>query len=167
MKIQHILLAAILAGAAMHAADTKAPSSGAPALFERLKSLAGEWESASDKSRITYELTGGGTALLERYSSESHGTMHTVYHLDGDRLLLTHYCMAGNQPRMVAGPLDAKTGEVEFKFLDATNLASPAAGHMHDVKMRLIDPNHFEARWRFFENGQPKFIENVTYTRVR
>ena len=167
MKIHHILLATILAGAAMHAADTKAPASGGPALFERLKSLAGEWESTSDKSHITYELTGGGTALLERYSSEIHGTMHTVYHLDGDRLLLTHYCMAGNQPRMVAGPLDAKTGEVEFKFLDATNLASPAAGHMHDVKMRLIDPNHFEARWRFFENGQPKFAENFTYTRVR
>src|SRR5882724_8310456 len=147
MKIHHVLLVTLLASTA-HAADTKTGSGDAAATFERLKSLVGEWESQTDKGRITYELTGGGTALLEKYSSERRVTMHTLYHLVGDRLLLTHYCMAGNRPRMVAGPLDPKTGVLEFKFLDATNLAKPTAGHMHDVKMRLIDQNHFEAEWR-------------------
>ena len=47
----------------------------------------------------------------------------TVFHLDGDRLILTHYCMAGNQPRMQATSYDAKKGEIRFQFLDATNLA--------------------------------------------
>lgn len=166
MKLHHILLAAILAGAAVHAADTKAPASGAAAAFEHLKSLAGEWQ-AADKSRLTYELTGGGTAVVEKFTSESMPAMHTVYHLDGDRLLLTHYCIAGNQPRMVAGPFDSKTGEVEFKFLDATNLAKPGAGHMHGVRMRFVDSNRLETHWQFFENGQPKFTEDVTYSRVR
>jgi len=43
----------------------------------------------------------GGTAVLERFTHPGSGgpqTMLTVYHLDGDDLLLTHYCVAGNQP---------------------------------------------------------------------
>ena len=28
--------------------------------------------------------------------------MISMFNLDGDRVVLTHYCAAGNQPRMVA-----------------------------------------------------------------
>jgi hypothetical protein len=93
--------------------------------------------------------------------------MLTVYHVDGKRLMLTHYCMAGNQPRMVAGPLNAQTGEIEFHFLDATNLASPDAGHMRNAKLQLIDRDHLSSEWQFFENGKPKMTEKARYTRVK
>ena len=56
--------------------------------------------------------------------------MITMFNLDGDRLLMTHYCACGNQPRMVASASpDGKT--ITFDFLDATNLATPDAGHMN------------------------------------
>ena len=51
-------------------------------------------------------------------------TMLTLYHRDGNRLVLTHYCMAGNQPRMQAKPFDAGANELAFEFLDATDLTT-------------------------------------------
>ena len=166
MKIHHVLVVTLLAGV-IHAADTKTEPSNAAVLFKQLKTLVGEWESPQDKSKITFELTGAGTTLIEKYSSQKHVTMHSMYHLDGDRLVMTHYCMAGNQPRMVAGPFDAKAGEVAFKLLDITNLSKPGAGHMNNAKYKFIDADHFQTVWVFVEDGKPKFTEDGTYTRVR
>ena len=66
---------------------------------------------------------------------------------------MTHYCGAGNQPRMkaTASP-DGKT--ITFEFLDATNLASPQAGHMHRVVFTMIDANHHTEEWTFLDNGK-------------
>src|SRR5262245_18094678 len=87
---------------------------GNTAAFDRLKTLVGEWEATGDAApaHLTYELVAGGTALLEREREANRPTMLTLYHRDGDRLLLTHYCMAGNQPRMQARPFDAAAGEL-------------------------------------------------------
>ena len=108
------------------------------------------------KVHVSYELVAGGTALLERESGEKMPVMLTLFHVDGDRLLLTHYCMAGNQPRMQAKRFDAAAGEIEFQFLDGTNL-TPGAGHMHNARFRLVDDQHFQSEWQFYENGKLKF----------
>jgi hypothetical protein len=171
MKAQFFLVAALIAAStALSAAESKPNSStNADAAFARLKTLVGEWEANtnSGKVHLSYELVSGDTALLERDSSEKMPTMVTVYYVDGGRLLLTHYCMAGNQPRMQAKLLNLDTGELEFQFLDATNLASPSAGHMHNAKIRIVDNTHFVSEWQFYENGKPKFSETAQYTRVR
>src|SRR5262249_6714086 len=112
-------------------------------------------------------LIAGGTALVEREQGENMPAMETVYHLDGGRLVLTHYCMMGNQPRMRAVAYDAATGEVKFDFVDATNLASPAAGHMHNATLRMVDANHLTSAWEFFENGRAKMTEAGQFVRVR
>jgi hypothetical protein len=93
--------------------------------------------------------------------------METVYYPDGDRLLLTHYCVAGNQPRMQARAFNAETGELKFEFLDATNLVSPATGHMHNATFRFVDGSHLVQEWQFFENGKLKQTESFQYTRIR
>ena len=95
----------LLAAAALPAAGQKSDAPAGPAAFSRLKTLVGEWETDSQqtgKIHTSYEPIAGGTALVERESGDKMPVMMTVYHLDGDRLLLTHYCMAGNQPRMGA-----------------------------------------------------------------
>ena len=137
--------------------------------FTRLKTLVGEWEANTPegKARLSYELTGGGSALVERESAEGMPGMMTVYHLDGNRLILTHYCMAGNQPRMQARGIDPETGEIQFQFLDVTNLSSPEAGYMHNATLRIIDNNHVDSAWQLYENGAPKQTESAHYTRVR
>jgi hypothetical protein len=168
MKRQLFVIAMLAAGAAL-AAGPKSENVAGPAAYARLKTLVGEWdaETAMGKVHVSYELIAGGTSLVERESGEKMPEMMTVYYLDGDRLLLTHYCMAGNQPRMQARAFNPETGEVEFQFLDATNLTSPAAGHMHSAKIRLADNNHFSDEWEFYENGQKKMTEAAQYTRVK
>src|SRR5690349_4484997 len=130
MKTLTLLVTTLFLATAILAANPPAvPTSDAAAAFAKLKSLAGEWEGNTDKGkvRLSYEVISGGNAVAERETGAQMPEMLTVYHLDGNRLLLTHYCAAGNQPRMEATAFDPQTGELRFKFLDATNLASPGA----------------------------------------
>ena len=145
----------------------------AAAAFEKLKGLAGAWQAVGTdgkKKRTKYELVASGSTLLERYVDESMPSgseMLTLYHLDGGRLVLTHYCMAGNQPRMEAASFDAAAGELQFEFMDATNLKSPADGHMHRARFRFEGPDQFTTEWEFFENAKPAFSEVVRMARVK
>ena len=170
MKRRLVVMAtALLAAAAVNAAGPETEAAAGPAAYARLKTLVGEWEADTGmgKVHVSYELIAGGTSLVERESGEKMPAMLTVYYLDGDRLLLTHYCMAGNQPRMQARAFNPESGELEFQFLDATNLTTPDAGHMHNVKFRLVDHDHLATEWEFYENGQRKMTETAQYTRVR
>ena len=129
--------------------------SAAQTEFAQLKSLAGTWEGKTVQGapvKVDYRLTSGGSALMS--TIHEHGDMITMIHLDGtDRLLLTHYCSMGNQPRMVAtASPDGKT--VTFKFLDATNLDSPQSGHMDSVVIAMASPDHHTETWNFTDHGK-------------
>jgi len=102
--------------------------------------------------RVDFKVTGGGsTVMSEIYGKED---MISMFHLDGaNRLLLTHYCAAGNQPRMQASvSSDGKT--ITFNFVDATNLATPDAGRMQSMVLTLIDDNHHTEDWTFVDHGK-------------
>ena len=147
----------------------------AQAAFARLQALSGTWQSTTttadgSKSRLQYEVIAGNSAVVERFINDKMGAaeaMVTVYYLDGGRLLLQHYCMAKNQPRMKADSFDAARNELHFDFLDATGLASPQAGHMHSVTFHFTDADHMRQDWQFVENGKSKFTESLEYTRQR
>ncbi len=84
---------------------------------------------------------------------KGHEDMISMFNLDGDRLLMTHYCGAGNQPRMVASTSpDGKT--LTFDFLDATNLASPDDGHMTRLVLSMPDANHHTEEWIYSDHGK-------------
>lgn len=79
--------------------------------FEKLRSLIGRWEATTSEeitATVTYELHAGGTALFETFveAEPSGSDMVSAFHLDGDRLMLSHFCSGGNQPRMMARGLD-------------------------------------------------------------
>jgi hypothetical protein len=162
-----IVLLAVTAAAP--AADVKQNDSiDGTAAFSRLKTLAGAWEADTPMGKIhtTFELISGGTAIVERDEHEGMAGMLTVYHLDGKQLMLTHYCMAGNQPRMVASAYEPSTGRLEFRFLDITNLAGPNAAHMRSVNFRLTDEKHLSAAWQFVQDGKTE-AHDIAYTRVK
>lgn len=145
----------------------------AKAAFAQLKQLEGVWEAKGKDgsvSRSEFELTGNGTVLLERFSNSAlpgNGRMATAYHLDGANLVLTHYCMANNQPVLRAERFDAAAKEIQFEFVRAGNLATPNSGHMRRAMYRIVDADHFVTEWEFFENGKKKFTETESFTRVK
>jgi hypothetical protein len=147
-----ILLAVMTARGAVHADDRAA------AAFEQLKALAGEWEAPRPGGRVvrvTYELVSGGTAVLETLRPPDEPTMMSVYHVDGDAIAMTHYCSIGNQPRMQAGV--RPTGRIDrlsFSFVDAGNLSSPAAGHMHALVLTFDGPDRLVHEWSWQEGGK-------------
>lgn len=174
MKLRRVFatFALLLAGLSSPA-FAQPTATDAETAFGKLKSLAGAWEAKmpdGSRSQVQYEVISGGSAVVEHFASDKMGAgnaMVTVYYLDGGRLLLQHYCMAKNQPRMLAESFNPSTGELRFTFLDATGLSSPAAGHMHNATFHFVDPSHVNQEWQFFEDGKPKFTETMQYTRVR
>ena len=124
--------------------------SGAQKSFDQLKSLAGSWEGSLEGQtmHISLRVTSRGNALLHEMRGAGPDDPITMFNLDGDRLMLTHYCDAGNQPRMVAtvSP-DGKT--MVFDFEQATNLQSAQEGHMQRVTFTFIDPDHHTEKWEF------------------
>src|SRR5436309_15583972 len=84
----------LVAGAASLAAD-KTKSEQA---FDRLTSLKGEWKGEQEgvKISVIYTLTANGSALMEEFRPESGPVMVTMFTVDGDHLIATHYCSAKN-----------------------------------------------------------------------
>src|SRR5277367_3577830 len=72
--------------------------------FDKLKSLEGAWEGTFEGQplHVSLRVTSKGNAILHEMSGGAGGDDPiTMFHMDGNRLLATHYCDAGNQPRMV------------------------------------------------------------------
>jgi len=129
---------------------------GGKKAFDVLKALEGTWEGKNSQGqvvRVSFRMTAGGSAFLSEIHGKGPENMITMFHMDGERLLMTHYCGAGNQPRMTA-TLSPDGKSVIFDFLDATNLASPDAGHMHHVVFTMPDANHHTEEWTFLDHGK-------------
>jgi hypothetical protein len=125
--------------------------------FKGLKTLVGEWEGKSrggNPVHVTYRLTSGGSALVETLAPGGEMEMTTVYSQDGDRVAVTHFCSANNQPRMRTGVMTKPAREYVFEYVGATNLASPTAGHMHGLVLTLVDENHFSQQWLWKDSGK-------------
>ncbi len=155
------------AGTAGNVADKG--DSNAAAAFDKLKTLAGQWEASSEKGKVTssLELVSNGTVLLEKIRVADEGEMVTVYYLDGNRLVLTHYCTAGNQPHMQAEAFDPASNVIRFDFAGAGNLLSPGDGHMHTAQIKFLGADAFNVDWTFYKDGKPAFTEPIEFHRVR
>src|SRR5260370_27222490 len=78
--------------------------SAAQKSFDKLKTLAGSWEATLDGKpmHVSLRVTSMGNALMHEMKGDGPDNPITMFHMAGDRLFLTHYWYAGNQPRMVA-----------------------------------------------------------------
>jgi hypothetical protein len=140
------------------AADDKA-AAGASQRFEALKGLAGDWVEIgtdgkpTDKVVTSFRVTSGGNTIQETLFPGSPKEMITMYHLDGADLVLTHYCVLGNQPRLKAEPGD-DVNKIVFKFAGATNLKSGDDHHMDHATLTLGGKNRFKAEWVSCKEGK-------------
>jgi len=127
------------------------------AFFEQLSALVGDWEGVQDgvPIKVTYTLTGDGSALMEymKPGDSPAGAMITMFTIDGDHVIATHYCAAGNQPQMVTGiPGDLRRG-VTFSLVRVTGMKTPDDFHNTGLTFVHDDKDHITQRWTYSYKG--------------
>jgi hypothetical protein len=165
------------------AAAKPAAQSDAEKSFTQLKTLAGTWQGQATVDPPQAEMGNGAlTQVSLRVTSRGNAIVHemkeagstddptrndhpvTMFYLDGDRLFLTHYCDAGNRPRMVARTSpDGKT--VEFDFVDVAG--STAYGHMYHAVFTIIDANHHTEDWTYMMPGDKPMHGHLDLQRAK
>ena len=158
----------IAAAAVAAAAATVTPASG----FERFKALPGEWVAAEDGPMskrgdvvARYALTAAGTALVETVFPGTEHEMVTVYHADGPDVVLTHFCMEGNQPRMRARA--ARGPRYDFAYDGGTNIDRNRDRHMHSAWLEFVGADEIRSQWTEHADGKPVLVVQSHLVRKR
>jgi hypothetical protein len=139
--------------------------------FERLKSLAGEWQGtagdggAATPATVRYELGSGGTIVRELLFPGTEHEMLSVYHLVGGQLVATHYCAMGNQPHFKLA--SATADEMVFDFDGGTNFEPARDAHIHSGRLRLVGPDRLAAEWTVFAGGKKTGTNRFSLTRKK
>jgi hypothetical protein len=167
----HILLALLITFTASQTPSATVPAENAQALFEKLRSLEGEWNGSSTRGwtdRVTFRAIAGGSVVVSTsFDAHPGETMMTMYHMDGSRLMLTHYCVAKNQPRLVATSVSPDARRAGFTFLDATGMPGRDTGHMDQAVFEFLDDDQFTSKWTWYQKGEERWMEEIRYTRAR
>lgn len=131
--------------------------------FETFKGFEGKWAIRSGQKALPIEMTyeGGskGSIVTEQFGKEL-----SVFYRDGQSLLMTHFCNAGNQPRLRLRE-NTQPGVFEFEMFDITNLQSANADHVERVIYRIVDDKtiDLEIVWK---HGKSEESEKYTLTRL-
>jgi hypothetical protein len=164
MTLRRILLfVSALALTAVNGAD----QINARAAFAKLQTLVGEWEGKTEGGRVlkvSYRLTAGNTVLLETWTLGPQRESLTLYHMDNESLIATHYCPIGNQPRLRFKEGGSASLFV-FEFVSATNLPKAEAAHQHRFEIELLDAHSFARSETYLENGKGE-PERIVYSRT-
>lgn len=161
-KHWHIVLAPALF-LLLSSAPALAAGDAAQAAFDKLKGLAGTWhgEAAGEgeaesegPARAThiFQVSAAGTVVMQTMDPGGDHEMINMYHLDGDDLMLTHYCAGGNQPRMKL--VEGSADELRFDFVDGTNLDAGTDMHIHSSRLEIVDADHIQSDWTAYAGGK-------------
>lgn len=135
--------------------------------FRKLKSLTGQWKGKTKSGRqfqVSYHVIANDSVLVESWTLGPGKEALTLYHMDGSKLMATHYCPQGNQPRLdfVPGTI---SNEFIFEFVGSTNLAHLEDLHQKRFEINIESPNLFTRSETYRERGKEE-TDSVEYTRV-
>jgi hypothetical protein len=177
-----ILLPALLIGLLALSVISTTRSTAAPAQpdaqksFETMKTLAGSWQGSLTTVPEVPAMKGAVAKISLRVTSRGNALMHdltvsgipdnpiTMFYLDADRLLLTHYCDAGNRPRM-EGKISPDGKVVEFDLMDVAG--GMQKGHMHHAIFTIIDADHHTEDWTFMLPGDQSVRAHFDLSRTK
>ena len=134
MRLNGLLLAVLFLSAPSLSSAADPPAKVA---FEQLKVLLGSWRATdpNNNTLVEVKLIANGSTLVETWTMSPTRQSMTVYTLDGNRLLATHYCPQGNAPRLAFTKTDT-SGAHHFDFIDGANLQDPEGSHEHAFWIR-------------------------------
>ncbi len=156
-------LALLFVAGAARAASSPPTDSEA---FERFRGLAGEWVAAEDTLLVKkgglvarYALTAGGSAVVETLFPGSEHEMVTVYTAEGKDVVLDHYCLNANSPRMRA---KAPAGtRYEFAFDGGSNIEPGHSKHMHSAWIEFVGKDELKSEWTELEHGKTAMVVSM------
>ncbi len=124
--------------------------------FDKIRSMVGQWHGELPDGNdivITYEEINGG-AIIERYRATDPmwWNMSTAYHLNSDRIMMSHFCSWGNHPRMSAASRTPDTGRIDFDFIDIA-YNEPDNGFMRDLVIEFVNDDRVKHHWTWSEDG--------------
>jgi len=101
---------------------TAGVQSDAKNAYEKLKTLTGSWQGMvmGMSVNVTIRLASSGTAILHEATGDGKRPPNheiTMFYVEGDRLLATHFCDGGNRVRW-EGKMSPDGKTIEFSFLD-------------------------------------------------
>jgi hypothetical protein len=128
--------------------------------FEQLKKLEGKWTGVwkeagktepAEPTEVTYEVSSGGSALVEKLSPGTPHEMVSVYNDEKGELVMTHYCLLKNQPKLKLKSADENQIELEFTEANGVKAEDP---HMHALRITFEGPDSIKQEWYGYENGK-------------
>ncbi len=135
----------------------QAEKSNSTTAFEQLSSLVGEWKGVQDGIDIslTYTLTAEGSTLMEEFRPAKGPVMMTMFSVDGDHLVATHYCSVGNQPQMVTETIaQPQNKALVFSLVRVTGMKTPEDWHNTGLEILLEDQDHLTQKWTYLYQGK-------------
>ena len=151
----------LIAGLTLAAVSLSGAGANNDGVMSKLTALEGEWIMLDENGGATgvvgssFRLTSAGSVLAETMfpdSPDGH-EMLNLYHADGDRVLMTHYCAAGNQPRMEVRAT-ADDNRLELSFESITNLSSSQDHYMHHAEYILHGEDRLTTHWYSMKDGK-------------
>ena len=155
----------VFVGQAVALATNKTKSEEA---FDRLTSLVGEWkgEQGGVEIKLLYTLTADGSALMEEFRPKQGPVMITMFTVDGNHLIATHYCSAKNQPQMQTAAITDAQKSLAFSLVRVTGMKTPDDWHNTGLTVIQEDSDHLAQEWTYqFKGETGKSIFHLTRVR--
>ncbi len=127
--------------------------------FERLKSLAGTWEGQAHDEKggppatVVYRVASGGSVVQETLFPGTPHEMISMYHIADGKLVMTHYCAMGNQPRMRLDAAASSPERLVFAFDGGTNFDPAHDPHIHSGVIEFKGDG-LQNEWTSWQGGK-------------
>jgi hypothetical protein len=144
-----------------------AASPDSAAAFDTLKGLAGTWTGTAagePGGEVVYEVVAAGSAVMERMFPGTGHEMISMYHLEDGRLVMTHYCAEGNQPKLAL--VSSEGGVLGFDFAGGSNVDPAKDPHIHAASIRVGDDGTLHETWVHWSGGEKQHEMAMELTRA-
>ncbi len=149
-------------------------------VFGKLKAMEGSWraeaaealegeaggEEPTEPGTHDFRASANGTVVMEVMSPGTPHEMINMYHMDGEDLVLTHYCAGGNQPIMRLDRKGLADGRIEFDFVGGTNLDPAVDMHIHSTTFEFGEDGSMASTWVGWAGGEPSGVMQIQLSRV-
>jgi hypothetical protein len=156
LKVLFVVVAVMMSGASVQADDNahQPPPDTSSAELNRIKAMEGRWASTTSmfgkpnqKVYTEFEVTSGGSAVLERFAPGTPHEMISMYYDDDKgKLAMTHYCIMRNRPTLKLAK--ATEDAIVFDVAKVEGLKSKNDPSMGGVTLNFKDKDHFSSTCR-------------------